>query len=150
MRLSLLALAVLTLVNVALTGCQVKVGNYDKDRAAAVSATRKLQLLYNEEKDDQIYRLGSPDFQRSVPAAEFRSSLASIRLQAGKQVSSRLVAASCFPNEVRLVYHSQFATGPVTEYVLWVVPGDVAQLVSYRLTTGHEPVDRASQKGCPT
>jgi hypothetical protein len=150
MRTPAQSLAILVIVSAALVACDVKLGFFEKDRAAALSATSKLHILYNEQKGDQLYELGSQGMQQSIPRPQFKESLANTRLQAGKQLSSTLVGSSCFPSEVRIVYHSQFESGPFTESILWALPGTTPQLVRYHIASGHAPTDKQAQKGCPT
>jgi hypothetical protein len=150
MRTQRSLLATLVIASVPLVACDVKLGYFEKDRAAALSATNRLHTLYNEGKHDQLYELGSQAMQQSITRDQFKASLSSTRLQAGKQLSSALVGSSCFPNEVRLVYHSQFESGPFTESIQWALPGDTAQLVMYHISPGHAPTDKKAQKGCPT
>jgi hypothetical protein len=142
------SLFIATLASAALASC-IKFGHFEKDRAAAISATETLHRLYNEEKYDLLYQISSRALQQSITLAHFKASISSTKLQAGKQISSKLVASSCLPNEVRLVYHSQFETGHFTESIMWSVPADTALLVMYQISPGHVPADKQAQKGCP-
>lgn len=150
MRISYPLLTTLALSSAVLGACDVKLGHFEKDRAAAMSATEKLHALYNEGKHDQLYELGSAALQQNITLEQFKASIANTRAQAGRQVSSKLVGSSCFPNEVRLVYHAQFEAGQFTESVMWAVPNDAARLVMYQISPGHVPTDKQAQKGCPT
>lgn len=150
MRMFPFVIAVLAISSALLTACDVKLGYFEKDRAAALSATEKLHALYNDGKNDQLYDLGSPALQQAITLEQFKASIANTRTQAGKQITSKLIASSCFPNEVRLVYHAQFEAGPFTESVMWAIPGDKARLVMYQISPGHIPTDKTAQKGCPT
>ena len=142
-------LVMASLMSASLASC-IKLGSFDKDRAAAISATQTLHRLYNEDKHDKLYQLGSHALQQGITLPQFKASIANTKLQAGKQISSTLMASSCFPNEVRLVYHAQFESGPFTESIMWAVPGDTALLVMYQISPGHIATDKEAQKACPT
>ncbi|MFZ5565850.1 MAG: hypothetical protein ACOY95_02465 [Pseudomonadota bacterium] len=150
MRVLPFAFALLAISAALLSACDVKLGYFEKDRAAALSSMEKLHALYNEGKNDQLYDLGSPALQQAITLEQFKASIANTRVQAGRQITSKLIASSCFPNEVRLVYHSQFEAGLFTESVMWAIPGDTARLVMYQISPGHIPTDKQAQKGCPT
>jgi hypothetical protein len=149
MRVPVPSLFAVALSSMTLAACDVKMGSFEKDRTAAVSATKNLHVLYNGDRSDELYDLGAPVLQQNIGRDPFKSSIADTKSQAGKHISSTLVGSSCFPNEVRLVYHSQFEAGPFTESVVWAVPGDAARLVVYRISPGHVPTDKQAQKGCP-
>jgi hypothetical protein len=152
MKTTLSYLVVLTMSSLSLIACDVslKRGSFQKDRAASISATERLHVFYNEERFDNFYDLGSPDFQKNFTREQFKASMANVRSTTGRHLTSKLVGSSCFPGEVRLLYHSSFGSGPFTEIVIWSLPGDKALLSMYSLEPDHVPLDKQAQKWCPT
>lgn len=143
-------LSLLLVIALALIGCDVKVGRFAEDRAAALAATQSLRDLYNKREFERIYALGAPMLKDQITPEAFAAAVAESMNQSGRFVSANLVGSSCFPNEIRLVYHSEFEKGKFTESILWAVPANSAQLVMYKLSPGHAATDRSSQKNCPT
>lgn len=140
----------LVLIALALVGCEFKAGRFVEDRAAALAATQSLRDFYNQREFGRIYALGAPVLKDQITAEAFASAVAESMNRSGRFVSASLVGSSCFPREVRLVYHSEFENGKFTESILWAVPADSAQLVMYQLSPGHVATDKSSQKNCPT
>lgn len=140
----------LIVVTLAVVGCDVRVGRFAEDRAVALTATQNLRDLYNKQEFERIYGLGAPVLRAQITPDAFVAAVASSMHQSGRFVSTNLVASSCFPNEVRLVYHSKFEKGEFTESILWAVPTNNAKLVMYKLSPGHAAADRSLQKNCPT
>ncbi len=150
MQLRIVPAVVILLAAVVATACDVKLGYFTDDRAVAISATQRLRELYNEGDYEGIYDLGSPTLQQQVSREQFVAAVTAGKEKSGRVRSSRLVGSSCFPNEVRLVYHSEFDNGKFTESVLWATPKHDAHLIMYHLSPDHVPTDTTAQKGCPT
>ena len=117
---------------------------------AALSAAKDLRSLYNNQQFKQIYDLGSPVLKNQVSAEDFVAEASQSMNMSGRYVSSTLVGSSCFPNEVRLVYHSRFESGEFTEMIHWSIPSKTAELVMYKLSPGHLQTEKSAQKNCPT
>ena len=137
---------------VALSGCDanVKFGNFEEDRARAISRTQEFRRLYDEKNFVGMYELGGPAMKSAVAQEQFISSAQASYSQFGKHKSSTLMGSSCFPNEVRLVYQSEFEQGTVTEWIIWQLPADKALLVMYRIEPGKAEFRKESQVGCPS
>jgi hypothetical protein len=137
---------------VALSGCDanVKLGNFAEDRARAISRTQEFRQLYDEKNFVGLYELGGPAMKSAVTQEKFISSAQVSYSQFGKRKSSTLMGSSCFPNEVRLVYQSEFEQGTVTEWMVWQVPKEKALLAMYRIEPGKVEFSKESQVGCPS
>jgi hypothetical protein len=135
-----------------LSGCDanVKLGNFAEDRARALSRTHEFRELYDIKNFVGLYELSAPAMKSAVTQEQFISSAQASLLQFGKRKSSKLVGSSCFPNEVRLVYQSEFEQGSVTEWMVWQIPKDTALLAMYKIELGHAEFKKESQVGCPS
>ena len=140
------------LVGIILAGCDanVKVGNFDNDRASALDRVEEFRRLISEQNYAELYELGAPAMKSALTREQFIAALQATTVQFGKYKSSTLVGTSCFPNEVRLLYHSEFEKEKVTERMVWSVPKDKAILVHYQVYLGHEEFKKESQIGCPS
>lgn len=140
------------LVGAPLAGCDgnVKVGHFAKDRASALARVVEFRSLSGAQNYAGLYELGAPTMKSAVTREQFIKAAQASSVQFGKYKSSTLVGTSCFPNEVRLVYHSEFEREKVTEWMVWSVPKDKAFLVLYRISPGHDEVKKESQVGCPS
>lgn len=136
---------------VLLSACDagVKVGYFDDDKVNALSGGQKFRKLYNEQDFAELYELGAPVMKSAVTREQFVASARLSAAQFGKYKSSKLIASSCFPNEVRLVYQSEYEKAKVTEFMIWSIPNNTAQLVMYQIALGHSEFDKESQVGCP-
>ena len=137
---------------VGLAGCDagVKLGSFTKDRTAALSRTQDFRSLSDKQDFNKLYDLGAPALHAAVSKEQFVKSAMAAAAHFGSRKSSTLVASSCFPNEVRLVYHSEFERGVATEWMIWTVPGDAALLAMYKISPGLDPFDKDKQVGCPS
>lgn len=137
---------------VSLAGCDfgVKFGYFEKDRAAAISRTQDFRSLSDQREFDKVYELGSPAMLAAVSKEQFVEAASATAAHFGARKSSKLVASSCFPNEVRLVYHSEFEHGAATEWMIWSIPGKEARLTMYKVSPGLDPFDKQKQLGCPS
>jgi hypothetical protein len=144
--------AILLCASIWLFGCDggVKLGTFEKDRKAAVARTEEFRVLSDEHNFSRIYELGAQAMKAAVSKDQFVASAKASSAHFGKRKSSKLVASSCFPMEVRLVYHSEFENGVATEWLVWHVPKDEALLSMYRIAPGIEPFDKDKQVGCPS
>ncbi|MDR3428787.1 hypothetical protein [Silvimonas sp.] len=141
----------LLLCAAALSACDahVKAGSFDEDKAQALNAVEKFRELYGKHDYTDLYDLGSAAMKASITRDQFISAAQTSMAQYGEYESSVLIASSCFPNEVRLVYDAKYQKANVREFMIWSIPGSQAQLTMYQIKTGQEPFDKASQVGCP-
>lgn len=135
-----------------LSGCEgnVKLGYFAEDRARAMSRTQEFRQFYDEKNFAGMYELGGPAMKSAVTQEQFISSAQASYSQFGKRKSSTLMGSSCFHNEVRLVYQSEFEQGTVTEWMVWQLPADKALLLMYRIEPGEAEFHKESQVGCPS
>lgn len=135
---------------VAACDAQVKAGSFAKDRASALSGVQEFRRLYAQQNFTGMYKLASPAMKSSITQEQFIAAEESAQTLLGKYLSSTLVATSCFPNEVRLIYHTQFEKQQITEMMVWSVPETTAFLHAYKTSFGYAPVDKKAQVGCPS
>jgi hypothetical protein len=136
----------------ALCACDMhfKAGYFDEDKARALASVEKFRTLYEKHDYTGLYDLGSSAMKASISKDQFISAVQASMAQYGAYKSSALVGASCFPNEVRLVYDTKYEKANVQELMIWAVPGSQAELVMYQVGPGQQDrFDKASQVGCP-
>lgn len=106
---------------VLLAGCEgsVKLGYFEQDRASAISRVQEFRKLYDGHNYSGIYQLASPVLTSAIECDAFVAAASASATQFGKYRSAQLVGSSCFPNEVRLVYHSVYDIGEATEWFIW-------------------------------
>jgi glutaredoxin-related protein len=152
MRMSHWWSIILLLVGASLVGCEVKLkaGYFDKDRANVLARIEEFRRFNDTQNYAEIYELGAPALKSAFTREQFIAAAQASSVQSGKYKSSTLMATSCFPNEVRLVYHTEFEKGNVTESMIWSVLNDKALLVLYRVSPGYDEVKKESQVGCPS
>lgn len=126
-----------------------KEDQYDKDRASAMFLADDFRLLYNTQSYATLYEIETSAVKGFMTQEQFIRSMQASMAQLGKYKSSTLVASSCFPTEVRLVYHSEYEKGKVTEWMVWSHPQDGSALAFYRITPGYDEIKKKSQSNCP-
>lgn len=143
---------VLTLVtSAALSACDVHVksGHFDEDKAQALVGVQKYRTLYESQDYARLYDLGSSALKAAVPKEQFVTAVQSAMAQYGRYKSSVLIASSCFPNEVRLAYDTQYERARVRELMIWSVPRGEAELMTYQVLPNQDEFQKESQVGCP-
>lgn len=143
---------VLTLLVAALlSACDVhfKFGHFDEDKTEALAGVEKYRTLYESQDYESLYDLGSTALKTAVPKEQFVSAIQSAIAQYGKYKASVLVGSSCFPNEVRLVYDTQYERANVRELMTWSVSGSQAELKAYEVLSSQADFHKESQVGCP-
>lgn len=130
-------------------GCDVELGYFTKDRAAAEAAVAKFRALYARGDYEGIYALGAPELQQAVNLAQFVSGAHATMENLGPLKSTRQAAASCFPNQVRFAYSSEFEKGPATELMTWSVHHGKANLVLYKVSPGRQTISAERATACP-
>jgi hypothetical protein len=144
-----LVLMLLTVVALSACKARVKFGHFDEDKIQALAGVEKYRTLYQNQDYARLYDLGSSTFKSSVPKKQFVSAVQSEMAQYGKYKSSVLIASSCFPNEVRLVYDTQYESENVMELMTWSVPGSQAELMNYKVLPSQTEFHKELQEGCP-
>lgn len=135
----------------ALSGCDVhvKAGYFEKDKDRALAGVEKFRVLYKEQNYAHLYELGSAAMKAAVSEDQFVAAAQVSKAQFGEYESSVLVASSCFPNEVRLIYDAKYQKANVREQMIWSVPAGQAELTMYRVDKEQDQFDKSSQVGCP-
>ena len=135
----------------ALSGCDVsfKAGNFDEDKTMALTAVQEYRALHNQEDYSELYDLASPALKAAVSKDDFMSAARGATDQYGKYRSSVLVGSSCLPNEVRLVYDTEFEKAKVRELMTWSVAGSKAELSGYEVLANQAEFHKDRQVGCP-
>lgn len=138
------------LVGMPLAGCDayVKLGNFDKDQTNALARVEEFRKFNDEQNYAGLYEIAAPALKSTVTREQFIATAQAYFDHLGKYKSSMLVGSSCLPNEVRLVYHTDFEKEKVTELIVWSVPKDEALLVFYQTIPGHDEVKQEGQVGC--
>jgi len=138
------------LLLLALVGCDVKFGYFLKDRHTAEDAVADFRRFYAERNYTAIYDLGSPELKAAVSRDQFIAAAQASASHFGAHRSSSQAGASCFPNQVRLVYLTDYERGKATEWFAWSTAGDKARLVLYRISPGHDEVKNDASARCPS
>jgi hypothetical protein len=139
------------LVFTMLSACDVsiKFGHFDEDKNLALAGVDKYRGLYEKQDYKHLYDLGSSALKEAVPEERFTSEVQSAMAQYGQYKSSTLVGSSCFPNEVRLVYDTEYEKAKVRELMSWSVSGSQAELTTYEVLPSQGEFQKQSQVGCP-
>jgi hypothetical protein len=139
------------LVFATLSACDVRIksGNFDEDKALALAGVDNYRGLYEKQDYGHLYDLGSSAFKAAVLKEQFASAVQSAIAEYGKYKSSALVGSSCFPNEVRLVYDTEYERAKVRELMIWSVTGSQAELTAYQVLPSQGEFQKESQVGCP-
>jgi hypothetical protein len=134
-----------------LSACEVRVksGHFDEDRILALAGVAKYRGLYEKRDYERLYDLSSSALKAAVPKEQFASAVQSAMAQYGNYKSSALVGSSCFPNEVRLVYDTEYERAKVRELMTWSVTGSQAELTTYQVLPSQGEFHKESQVGCP-
>lgn len=134
-----------------LSACDVRVksGRFDEDRTLALAGVDKYRGLYEKRDYERLYNLGSSALKAAVPKEQFASAVQSAIAQYGNYKSSALLGASCFPNEVRLAYDTEYENAKVRELMIWSVSGSQAELTMYQVLPNQDEFHKESQVGCP-
>ncbi len=139
------------LIGMSLAGCDVnvKLGNSDKDQTNALARVEEFRRFNDEQNYAGLYEIAAPALKSTLAREQFIANAQAYSDHLGKYKSSTLMGTSCFPNEIRLVYHSEFEKEKVTELFVWSIPADDALLVLYQTIPGYDEVKKDSQVGCP-
>jgi hypothetical protein len=134
-----------------LSACDVhfKSGHFGEDKLRALAGVEKFRIFYEKQDFVRLYDLGSPVMKASMPKEQFISAAQTVIAQLGRYKSSVLVGSSCFPNEVRLVYDTEYEKAKVRELMTWSVPDDEAELGKYEIVPVQDEFHKESQVGCP-
>lgn len=134
-----------------LSACDVRVksGRFDEDRNLALAGVDKYRGLYEKRDYERLYNLGSSALKAAVPKEQFASAVQSAIALYGNYKSSALLGASCFPNEVRLAYDTEYENAKVRELMIWSVSGSRAELAMYQVLPSQDEFHKESQVGCP-
>ena len=138
------------LIGMSLAGCDanVKLGTFDKDQTNALARVEEFRRVNDERTYAGLYEIAAPALKSTVTREQFIATAQAYSDHLGKYKSSTLVGSSCFPNEVRLVYHTEFEKEKVTELIIWSIPKDEALLMFYQTIPGHDEVKQEEQVGC--
>ncbi|MFZ6732250.1 hypothetical protein ACO0LG_10040 [Undibacterium sp. Ji42W] len=145
-----LVLALLGATMLSACDVHVKAGYFDKDKAQALASVDKLRTLYEKQDYARLYDMGSTAMKASVQKEQFATTVQTSLAKYGKYKSSVLIGSSCFPNEVRLVYNTEYENMKVMELMVWSLSNSDAGLVMYQISPGQSEFQKQSQVGCPT
>lgn len=90
-----------------------KVGYYDEQKTQALAGVEKFRMLYEKHDYARLYAMGAPAMRSSMSKDQFVSAVQTSITRYGRSKSAILVASSCFPNEVRLVYETEYEKAKV-------------------------------------
>ena len=124
-------------------GCHFQTGSYDGYAEAAEQGMRQLRSLYAEQKFPELYAMVAPELHQNQSLDQFVTAMANTRAVLGGFKSGSLAARACLPNQVRLIYLSQFENGPATELVTWVIRDGRPTLLGYQFERSHLQVPQA-------
>jgi outer membrane lipopolysaccharide assembly protein LptE/RlpB len=118
-------------------GCDFnfKVGYFEEDKKAALVALDIFHQRLSDAHFEAIYENGS-DVLRAQPKEQLLAAMKETHEKWGKLTSSKVVASSCFPNEVRLLVEAQFEKGLAGEFIVWRVQNREAHLQHFQIFPG--------------
>jgi hypothetical protein len=131
------------------SGCKVELSYFDKDRAHAEAAVSQLRAAYRAGDYKAIYAMGAPGMQQTVSEAALVAGVSASAERYGAFKYTNQATASCFLNEVRFIYLSEFEKGPATEMMIWQIHDGKAYLVMYKISPGLVEVKPNAEHACP-
>jgi hypothetical protein len=133
-----------------LCGCsvQARLGYYEDDKRAAEAATVVLHQRLDKGEFEEIYEDADKALQATAPKADLVSAMKETRRKFGAFVKSEIKAASCFPNQVRFVCHTEYEKGPATEMMTWTVHDGKARLGLLNISPGLADVPPSAANDC--
>ncbi|MFL6658415.1 MAG: hypothetical protein ACJ8GW_10115 [Massilia sp.] len=131
------------------SGCNVELSYFDKDRAHAEAAVSQLRAAYRAGDYKAIYAMGAPGLKQAVSEAALVAGVSTSAERYGALKYARQATASCFANEVRFIYLSEFEKGPATEMMIWQLHDGQAYLMMYKISPGLVEVTPNAEHACP-
>lgn len=133
---------------VFLCGCEVRLGYYEKDRQAAEAAVDIFHQFWTEGRFSEMYGLTGEALRRNQTEQQFVQAAEQTMLAFGATKESRQLRAACSPNQVRLLYQTNFRNGKGTERITWEIHGDKAELIGYEIVPGEVDVETLPDSSC--
>jgi hypothetical protein len=135
---------------ITLTACsiQAQLHYYDADKKTAEAAMQVLHEHVSKEQYDAAYEDTSEAMRATASKAQLIAGMRATHEQFGAFHGATLKAASCFPEEVRLILHVDYANGPATEMATWHVRDGVAKLVMFHINPGIGDVADVKEHSC--
>ena len=97
---------------------------------------------------DEIYEESDSALRAGRSKADLLSAMRDTRETFGAFVRSDIRAASCFPQQVRFVTHTEYEKGQATEMFVWSVLEGKARLFQYQITAGLADVPVGAGNDC--
>lgn len=133
----LLVLAVVFLVSSC--SMSVKPGYFADDRKVAERAVIVFHSRLSDEKYEEIYGQMAEVLRQSSDKSDLISSMKQTHDTFGAFKGTEQAGANVImgnPREVRLVYNTKYAKGDATEQFTWLVDGNEAKLLLYKVSPG--------------
>ncbi|PMQ12629.1 hypothetical protein [Janthinobacterium sp. AD80] len=141
-KIGLLSLAVL------LGACDIHFGSFANDWKTADAATDVFHQYAAQGKFSAMYGMGSALMKQQQTEQEFVQAAEQGMQIYGPMKVARQLRAACFPNQVRLLYQTDFQNGKATEKLVWQVRGNKAELISYQVEPGEVDLDSLPDSSC--
>jgi hypothetical protein len=144
----LLKLAISAVILASCVGCSLRAGYYDRDRAVAEAALRTLHERLGKGQFDAIYQDSSEALRATVSKETLLAGMRATHETLGEFRGTEIKAATCFPEEVRLICYSDYEKGSTTEMVTWQVRDGIAKLVLFNVSPGRAEVPVVTEHSC--
>ena len=138
----------LLILPVLLGGCDVHFAYYANDWKAADAATDVFHQYLAQGKFSSMYGMSSEALKQHQTEQEFIEAAEQAMQTYGPIKVARQLRAACFPNQVRLVYQTDFQNGKGIERLIWQVRENKAELVSYEIVPGEVDVSILPDSSC--
>ncbi|WP_332860386.1 hypothetical protein [Janthinobacterium svalbardensis] len=141
-KIYLLTLAVL------LGACDVHLGYHADDWKTADAATDLFHKYSSQGQFSAIYGMASDALKNKLTEQEFVQAAEQSMQIYGPIKVARQLRAACFPNQVRLLYQTEFQNGQGMERLIWQVRGNKAELLIYEIVPGEVDVSTLPDSSC--
>ena len=95
-----------------------------------------------------MYDMGSAALKQQQTGQEFVQAAGQGMQTFGPIKVARQLRTACIPNQVRLVYQTEFQNGNGSERLAWQVRDNKAELLSYQIVPGEVDVGTLPDSSC--
>lgn len=130
------------------SGCDMHFEYYADNWKAADAATDIFHQHWMQGNFSDMYRMSNNALKQHQTEREFIQAVEQTLHVLGPIKVSRQVRAACFPQQVRLVYQTDFANGKAVEKMTWEVHDNRAELASYEIVPGEVDLNSLPDSTC--
>lgn len=133
---------------VLLGACDVHFGYYANDWKTADAAADVFHQYWTQGQFSAMYGMSSEALKRHQTERDFVQAAEQAMQIYGPIKESHQLRAACVPNQVRLVYQTDFRNGKASERMVLQVRDNKAELVSYEIVPGEVDASTLPASSC--